>query len=130
MMTKKCEGVVKGRELNFFGYGSYQSNWRFINQTWDLSIRIKVFREMISVSDGRVPRAWLQSPRRFKTPAPAVTRRKDTGFSQHLFCGAFSSCYSRWSRRLPLQSNINLKKNKLKNRINLGKFMCSFLDSV
>jgi len=24
-----------------------------------------------------------------------------------LVCGVFSSCYSRWSRRLSLQSNIN-----------------------
>jgi hypothetical protein len=38
-----------------------------------------------------------------KTCAPAVTRRKDTGqtkFGQCLSCGAFSSCYSRRSRRL------------------------------
>jgi len=39
-----------------------------------------------------------------KTCAPAVTRRKDTGYCQHLFCGAFSSCYSRWSRRLAMHS--------------------------
>jgi len=35
-----------------------------------------------------------------KTYAPAVTRRKDTGFGQYLSCGVFSSCYSRRSRHL------------------------------
>ena len=47
----------------------------------------KMLTLLISVPGGRFPRAWLQPPH----------------FAS-LRCGVFSSCYSRRSRRLPLQS--------------------------
>ena len=42
-----------------------------------------------------------------KTTAPAVTRRKQVVEPQLVASGVFSSCFSRWSRRLSLQLTIS-----------------------